>query len=90
MKGTATFDAVINDPDVAEAMANSKERYRPSPPSWFGWTPMYEAVRDIQDQLIALRGGDRFVPRPKVPGLEARIRRMDSDLRALVDRVTVN
>lgn len=69
-------------------MAESKERPKPSPPRLWGWTTQLSALKDIQDQMIASRGGQKFVPRPKIPGLIERWRRKDSRLQNTVSKIT--
>ncbi len=87
LEGSAVFEAQLLDPDVIEEMARSKERYRASSPRLFGWTKEYSAQRDILDQLIASRGGQKFVPRPKIPGFELRVKKQNEALKATVARI---
>jgi len=56
-------------------------------PSLFGWTAQLSALKDIQDQLIATRGGIQFVPRPEVPGHSEAWRRKDDKLNKTLDRI---
>lgn len=58
---------------------------KPKPRLW-RYNPIYAALRDITDQLIAQRGGDRFVPRPEIPGHAERWRRKDAALQATLDK----
>lgn len=83
------IDAYINDPDVIEAMANAEDFGRPgkNKPSMFGWTATLSALKDIQDQMIASRGGTHFVPRPEIPALKEKWRRKDSKLLKTVERI---
>lgn len=73
------LDAYVHDPEVIDAMA-SQDPPKPGPPSLFGWTSELSALKDIQDQMIASRGGKKFVPRPVIPGHKERWRRKDSKL----------
>lgn len=84
------LEAYLHDPDVIEAMATQEDsRTKRNPkPSLFGWTAELSALRDIQDQMIAARGGKKFVPRPEIPGLKEKVRRKDSALSKTVDRIT--
>lgn len=82
-------DAYLNDPDVIDAMANAySPTDKPPPPSFFGWTAELSALKDIQDQMIASRGGTRFVPRPVIPGLKEMWRRRDNKLMSKVSKIT--
>lgn len=64
-----------------------KSRPKAAPPSLFGFTKEYAALRDILDQLIVRNGGKKFSPRPKVPGFEERWRRKDKALKDTVSRI---
>lgn len=82
------IDAYLNDPDVIDAMAqNFDTSSKPSKPALFGWTAELNALKDIQDQMIASRGGVKFVPRPVIPGLKEGWRRKDTKLSNVVDRI---
>lgn len=82
------LDAYLNDPDVVEAMASAGEPEKSSNnPSLFGWTATLSALRDLQDQMIASRGGTKFVPRPVIPGRREKLRRADEKLRGTVSRI---
>lgn len=81
-------EAYLHDPDVIEAMANADTPSRKSPPSLFGWTSNLAALRDIQDQMIAQRGGTKFVPRPVIPGFVEKTKIKDSKLRDTISRIT--
>lgn len=80
-------DAYLNDPDVIDVMASAEEEPRKSPPSLFGWTSTVSALKDLQDQMIASRGGSQFVPRPVIPGRVERMSRADARLRGTIDRI---
>lgn len=71
--------AYLNDPEVINGMAK-QDSPKPGKPSLFGWTAELSALKDIQDQLIATRGGQKFVPRPEIPGHAERWRRKDTAL----------
>lgn len=82
------LDAYLSDPDVIDEMAKKADLIpKRSKPSLFGWTAQLSALKDIQDQLIATRGGTQFVPRPDVPGHNEAWRRRDSKLGKTVDRL---
>jgi len=81
------MDAYLNDPDVIDEMAKS-DPPKPQRPSLFGWTSELSALRDLCDQMIAQRGGSKFVPRPEIPGFSERWRRKDSKLMDTVSRIT--
>jgi len=69
-------------------MATQMEsRPKSGKPSLFGWTAELAALRDIQDQLIASRGGRQFVPRPEIPGMKEMWRRKDDALSKTVERI---
>lgn len=72
---------------MAKSMAEAKHGIVRKP-SLFGFTNIIAALRDIQDQLIASRGGRRFVPRPEIPGQQEMWRRKDNKLLSTVDRIT--
>jgi hypothetical protein len=72
---------------VIEEMASMKNMPRPQPPRLWGWTKEYSALRDLLDQNIASRGGKKFAPRPKVPGMELRWQRKDTKLHDTVARL---
>lgn len=83
------LDAYLNDPEVIDEMAKTAELIpKRAKPSLFGWTSQLAALKDIQDQLIASRGGNKFVPRPEIPGhREAWVRR-DKKLSSTIERIT--
>ena len=82
------LDAYLNDPDVVDEMAKTAELIpKPSKPSLFGWTAQLAALKDIQDQMIASRGGTKFVPRPDIPGQAEAWRRRDETLTNTIDRI---
>lgn len=87
LEGSAVLEAYLNDPEVIEEMANVKDRPKPSKPRLWGFTSMYSAIRDLQDQMIASRGGTKFVPRPEIPGWRERWRRKDAKLQNTVDKL---
>jgi hypothetical protein len=81
-------DAYLNDPDVIDLMAsNTDTRPATGRPSLFGWTAELAALKDIQDQMIASRGGKQFVPRPEIPGRTEMWRRKDAALTKTIDRI---
>jgi hypothetical protein len=89
VEGSAVLEAYLHDPEVIDEMAKSGgSRHKPKPPSLFGWTATLAALRDIQDQLIASRGGSKFVPRPEIPGHKEMWRRRDATLMNTVNRIT--
>lgn len=79
VEGSAVVHAYLNDKDVIDQMAK-QDPPKPGKPSLFGWTTELSALKDIQDQMIASRGGSHFVPRPDIPGLKERWRRKDTAL----------
>jgi hypothetical protein len=82
------LDAYLNDDDVIDAMAKNMELIPKSrKPGLFGWTAQLSALKDIQDQMIASRGGTKFVPRPDVPGHKEAWRRKDAALGRTIDRL---
>jgi hypothetical protein len=82
------MDAYLNDPDVIEAMASSGDTSaRAAKPSLFGWTKEVATLKDIQDQMIASRGGTQFVPRPDIPAITEMWRRKDAKLSSVVSRI---
>lgn len=82
------LEAYLNDPDVIEAMANSQpESRRGETPPLFGWTSQLSALKDIQDQMIASRGGKQFVPRPVIPGMKEMWKRKDRKLASAVQKI---
>ena len=82
------LDAYLNDPDVIDAMAKNMDLIpKPKKPPLFGWTAQLSALKDIQDQMIASRGGTRFVPRPELPGHKEAWRRKDDALSRTIDRL---
>ncbi len=87
LEGSACFEARLHDPEVIEGIATSRDRPKPSPPRLFGWTKEYSALRDLCDQIIAQRGGTKFVPRPEIPGIRERWQRKDSKLQNTVARL---
>jgi hypothetical protein len=88
VEGSAVLDAYLNDPDVVDEMAKNLElNPKRKKPSLFGWTAELSALRDIQDQLIASRGGTKFVPRPDVPGHKEGWVRKDTKLNKTIDRI---
>lgn len=80
------LEAYLDDPDVIDLMA-SHPPPKPGKPSLFGWTATVSALKDIQDQLIASRGGTQFVPRPEIKGHTERWRRVDSKLKNTVELI---
>jgi len=83
------LDVYLNDPDVIDEMAKNVELIpKRGKPSLFGWTSQLSTLKDIQDQLIATRGGTQFVPRPDIPGHKEGLRRKDSKLSKTIDRIT--
>jgi len=68
-------------------MASQKEKPGFARPALFGWTAQLAALKDIQDQLIASRGGKRFVPRPEIPGQTEKWRRKDESLTSIVNKI---
>lgn len=87
LEGSAVLEAYLNDPEVIEEMASEKKPPARGKPRLWGFTREYAALRDLCDQLIAQRGGTKFVPRPEIPGLRARWDRKDSALQNTVDRL---
>lgn len=87
VEGTAVADAYLHDPDVINEMAK-KDPPKGGTPSLFGWTPVISALKDIHDQLIASKGGTKFVPRPAIPAYRERQRRKDTKLTSTVSRIT--
>jgi hypothetical protein len=82
------LDAYLNDPIVIDEMAKNVDLIpRRRKPSLFGWTAQLSALKDIQDQLIASRGGTQFVPRPDVPGHKEGWVRKDTKLSKTIDRI---
>lgn len=82
------LEAYFHDPDVIEAMAESPADQRTKqPPALFGWTAQLSALKDIQDQMIASRGGRTFVPRPVIPGVKEMWKRKDDKLTSVVGRI---
>lgn len=84
------IEAYLNDPDVIDAMAqqsSSLGNRKAEKPSFFGWTAQLSALKDIQDQMIASRGGKQFVPRPVIPGFKEGQRRRDEKLSKTIDRI---
>lgn len=58
--GTEYFSAVVNDPEIAQVMADQLEadperRKGPTNPPAAGWFPWKDDMADIKDHLIALR-----------------------------------
>lgn len=90
LEGSAVLEAYLNDPEVIEEMAKSKDRTRVSKPRLWRYSQEFAALRDLCDQMIASRGGSKFVPRPEIPGHAERWRRKDSKLSATVARITGN
>lgn len=88
LEGSAVVEAYLNDPEVIEQMATSGERPRAGKPRLWGYTQMYAAVRDLCDQMIAQRGGNKFVPRPEIPGHKERWARHDKKLSGTIGRLT--
>lgn len=88
-EGSAVLDAYLNDPDVIEEMATAPDisKVKGKPRLW-RYTQEYAALRDLCDQLIAQRGGKKFVPRPEIPGYKERWRRKDSRLSKTVAALT--
>jgi hypothetical protein len=90
VEGSAVLDAYLNDPDVVGEMAKT---YNPvgrgsRKPSLFGWTAELSALKDIQDQMIASRGGQKFVPRPEIPGHKHYWDKADDKLSNTIERLT--
>lgn len=56
--GTAYFNAVANDPEIAQLMAEQLGGAPKTPPnpSAEGWHPVRDDLADIKDHLVALRG----------------------------------
>ena len=83
------LEAYLNDEEVIDEMArNAQLLPKRRKPTLFGWTSELSALKDIQDQLIASRGGTQFVPRPDLPGLKEGWRRKDSKLTNTIERIT--
>jgi hypothetical protein len=90
VEGSAVLDAYLNDPDVVDEMVKT---YNPvarngKKPSLFGWTAEISVLKDIQDQMIASRGGQKFVPRPDIPGHKEYWARSDDKLSNTIERIT--
>ena len=84
IEGSATYAALLEDPEVIEIMA-SQPKPKPSPPPLFRWTKEIAMQANIIDQQIATRasGSGRdpsFMPRPKIPGWEVRQKKQNSRL----------
>ncbi|WP_202321125.1 hypothetical protein [Mycobacterium intracellulare] len=88
LEGSAVLAAYLHDQEVIDAMAKEKGRARVSKPSLWRYSQEYAALRDLCDQLIASRGGTKFVPRPEIPGYAERWRRKDAKLSDTVARLT--
>lgn len=85
------LEAYLNDEEVIEQMAQNFELLpKRGKPALFGWTAQLSALKDIQDQLIASRGGTQFVPRPELPGTKEGWRRKDDKLASTIERLTGN
>lgn len=83
------LEAYLHDPDVVDEMAKNSELIpKRVKPHLFGWTAELSALKDIQDQLIASRGGTKFVPRPEIPGHKEAWNRKDSKLNKTIERIT--
>lgn len=82
------IDAYLNDQDVIDEMAKHEPPSGRQNPSMFGWTAELSALKDIQDQMIASRGGKQFVPRPVIKGNEERKRRNIVKLTNTIERIT--
>lgn len=83
------LDAYLNDSDVIDEMAKNVDLIpKRGKPSLFGWTAQLSALKDIQDQLIATRGGTQFVPRPDIPGHKEAWNRKDTKLSKTIERIT--
>lgn len=83
------LDAYLHDPEVIDMMAENAELVpKRVKPSLFGWTAQLSALKDIQDQLIASRGGTQFVPRPEIPGHKEAWNRKDNKLNKTIERIT--
>lgn len=83
-------DAYLHDPEVIDMMArNTDTRPGTGKPSLFGWSAELAALKDIQDQMIASRGGKKFVPRPEIPGRTEMWRRKDTALSKVVAKICV-
>lgn len=79
--------AYLHDKDVIEEMVKKNSRPKRQSPSLFMWTPEMDAIKDIQDQMIAMRGGRKFVPRPELPATVEMWRRKDAALESTVARL---
>jgi hypothetical protein len=89
VEGSAVLDAYLNDPDVVDEMAKNVDLIpKRTKPSLFGWTAQLSTLKDIQDQLIASRGGQQFVPRPDIPGHKEAWVRKDAKLSKTIERIT--
>lgn len=53
-EGSDYHAAVINDPEIAEALAEMPENTESAPPPAEGWTPMMERLASIEDRLVLL------------------------------------
>lgn len=53
-QGTHYHSALINDPEVAEALAELPENRDQAPPASEGWTPLMERLASIEDRLAML------------------------------------
>lgn len=83
------IEAYLNDPDIIDVMAQQGVlgNRKSEKPSFFGWTAELSALKDIQDQMIASRGGKKFVPRPVIPGFKEGQRRRDEKLTNTINRI---
>lgn len=91
--GTAYFNAVANDPEVAAQLAEemaAKGRSANTAPSSEGWFPWKDDVADLKDHLTAIRGAITgakahelsFVVRPEFEFDRIRRRKAVKKLRA--------
>ena len=69
-EGSDYHAAVINDPEIAEALAEMPVSTDQAPPPAEGWTPLMERLASIEDRLVLLHAahvGSKHVsgvPRP--------------------------
>lgn len=83
------LEAYLNDEEIIDEMAKNADLLpKRAKPPLFGWTAQLSALKDIQDQLIATRGGKQFVPRPDLPGHTEAWRRKDNKLSNTIERIT--
>lgn len=53
-QGTHYHSALINDPEVAEALAGLPENKNDAPPAAEGWTPLMERLASMEDRITML------------------------------------